>query len=179
MHVGVGPWLPLGVGCPGGRRRRRFTGSGLQRTSCWGKQGDRCGFCVAGRCRAGCMMRVGGGVLALLFSVTSDTWAVVSCASWPGCPGARFRSWGCGGWLSSVPRSARLPPGVCVAFGVSSGMCALCVLARPCRVWLVVLRGLGGLGMARIGLRVVVRCAFPLWWLPPGCGASRGLVWCF
>ena len=36
--VGAGPWLPVGVGWPGGRRSRRPS-SGLQRTSCRGKRG--------------------------------------------------------------------------------------------------------------------------------------------
>ena len=39
-------------------------------------------------------MRVGGGVLALLFPVTSDPWGVVCCACWLVLPGAGFRSWG-------------------------------------------------------------------------------------
>ena len=36
--VGAGPWLPVGVGWPGGSRSRRPS-SGLQRTSCRGKRG--------------------------------------------------------------------------------------------------------------------------------------------
>ena len=36
--VGAGPWLPVGVGRPGGHRSRRPS-SGLQRTSCPGKRG--------------------------------------------------------------------------------------------------------------------------------------------
>ena len=39
-RVGAGPWLPVGVGWPRGRRSHRFTGSGLQRTSCRGNRGD-------------------------------------------------------------------------------------------------------------------------------------------
>ena len=40
------------------------------------------------------MTRVGGGVLALRFPMTSDPWGVVCCACWPGLPGAGFRSRG-------------------------------------------------------------------------------------
>ena len=144
-----------------------------------GEAGGRCGFCVAGRCTAGWVMRVGGGLLALLFSVTSDHWGVVCCACRPGRPLAGFRSCGCGGLLSSVPRRRRVPLGVCVAFGVFNGVCDLRVLARACCLWLVVLCGLEGSVAPRLGLRVVLRCALPLPWVPPGCGASRGLVWCF
>ena len=39
-------------------------------------------------------MCVGGGVLALVFPVTSDPWGVVCCACWLILPGAGFRSWG-------------------------------------------------------------------------------------
>ena len=122
-------------------------------------------------------MLVCGGVLALLFPVTSDPWGVLCCACWPCRPGAGFRLWGCGGSLSSVPRRGGVPVGVCVAFGVSSGVCALRVLARACRVWLVVLRGTGGSGLPRLGLRVVLRCTLDLRWVPPGCGGLPGLVW--
>ena len=91
-------------------------------------------------------MRVGGGVLALLFPMTSDPWALVCCACWPGRPGAGFRLWGCGGLLSSVPCRGGVLVGVCVAFGVSSGVCALRVLAQSagraaCGCWCFVARG--------------------------------------
>ena len=46
--VGAGPWLPVGVGWPGGRCSRRPS-SELQRTSCRGKRGDA----VAAVLRAG------------------------------------------------------------------------------------------------------------------------------
>ena len=68
-------------------------------------------------------MRVGGGVLDLLFPVTSDPWGVVCCACWPGRPGAGFGSWGCGGLPSGVPRRGGVPVGVCVA-------CAPCLSER-------------------------------------------------
>ena len=38
-RVGAGLWLPVGVRWRGGRPSRSPTGSGLQRTSCWGKRG--------------------------------------------------------------------------------------------------------------------------------------------
>ena len=60
--MGAGPWLPVGVGWPGGRRSRRPS-SGLQRTSCRGKRGGG----VAEWCTIGWATRAGGGVLALLF----------------------------------------------------------------------------------------------------------------
>ena len=59
---------------------------------------------------------------------------VVCCACWPGRPGAVFRSWGGSGSLSSVPRCGGVPVGVCVAFGVSSWVCALRVVALAYRV---------------------------------------------
>ena len=124
-------------------------------------------------------MRVGGGVLGLLFPVTSDPWGVVCCAYWPGRPGAGLRSWGCSGSLSSVPRRGGVLVGVWVAFDVSCGVCALRVLAGACRVWLVVLRGPGGLGVPRLALRVVLQCVFILRCVPSGCAASRGLVSCW
>ena len=39
--MGAGPWLPLGVGWPGGRRSR-LPSSGLERTPCQRKQGGAC-----------------------------------------------------------------------------------------------------------------------------------------
>ena len=93
-RVGAGPWLPVGVGWPGGRHSRRSTGSGLQRKSCRGKRGGRCGCCAAGRCTAEWLTRAGRGVLAPLFPVTSYPWGVVCWACMPGLPGAGFRSWG-------------------------------------------------------------------------------------
>ena len=59
-----------------------------------GEAGGWCGWFVAGRCTAGRVTRLGDGVLALLFPVTSDPWGVVCGACWPGHPGAGFRSWG-------------------------------------------------------------------------------------
>ena len=40
------------------------------------------------------VMRVGGGVLALLFPVTSDAWRALGCACGLVLPEAGFRSWG-------------------------------------------------------------------------------------
>ena len=39
--VGAGPWLPVGIGWPGGRRSR-LSSSGLERTPCQGKRGGAC-----------------------------------------------------------------------------------------------------------------------------------------
>ena len=39
--VGAGPWLPVGVGWPGGCRSR-LPSSGLERTPCQGKRGGAC-----------------------------------------------------------------------------------------------------------------------------------------
>ena len=61
--MGAGPWLPVGVGWPGGCQSR-LPSSGLERTPCQGKRG---GGRVAERCTIGWATRAGGGVLALPF----------------------------------------------------------------------------------------------------------------
>ena len=101
--AGVGLGLLVGVGRPGGRRSRRPMGSGLQRTSCWGKRGHGVvraswrGVWLGLRCmwvvecpRCGVPWRVcgflGGPRLGVLRSV--------ACGPLPGCGGLSR----CGGW---------------------------------------------------------------------------------
>ena len=72
--VGAGPWLPVGVGGPGGRRSHRPS-SGLQRTSCRGKRGGRC--CCAVSDRVGDACGWWRARSAVLFPASPDPWGVV------------------------------------------------------------------------------------------------------
>ena len=72
--MGAGPWLPVGVGWPRGRRGRRPS-SGLQRTSCPGKGAGAC--CGAVYYRAGDACGWWRPRSAVLFATSPDPWGVV------------------------------------------------------------------------------------------------------
>ena len=72
--MGVGPWLPVGVVWPGGRRSRRPS-SGLQRTSCRGKRQGAC--CGAVYDRVGDACGWWRARSAAPFPASPDPWGVV------------------------------------------------------------------------------------------------------
>ena len=89
--VGVGPLLPVAVGSPGGLRSRPSTSSGLQRTSCRGKQGDGVSTVSRGGVRLGgwCIWVVACLLCCTPRPMVPGAWYDVLCG-----PGALGRSSG-------------------------------------------------------------------------------------
>ena len=81
--MGAGPWLPVGVGWPGGCRSR-LPSSGLERTPCQGKRGGACcgavydrvgDACGWWRARSAVLFCLTLGVVVLVMLVVRVVWA--------------------------------------------------------------------------------------------------------
>ena len=158
-----------------------------------GEAGGWCGYCVAGRCTVGCAVRVNSGTLCpfcpdggragtpapgrgsgcgvevwvlVVVRFGLPLWGLATPLCW--CRGRCSWSWGgAAGGVGGARFVHWLVRLVCLS-----------AISWACWVLLMLLCGSGGQGVLRLGLCFVPRFALPLPFVLPGCGASRGPLWC-